>query len=207
MDSAGFVFYPEKSALETSQINTFEGFFLNSVRITVCLTPPKEALKRRPAAEAVYQANFVTIWELVELVGILVECFQCVEYGKLFYTIMDNEKTAAIKRHSGDYRCSVKLSMEAKLYLLWWIDNIESATKHVTRCNSWIILESDASKLGCKRMSWEPHLSVDYGLRLNEDVTLIRKCSAPCWRLLIHSVQMLLVCNIQLLSDNATAVR
>lgn len=71
MDTTGFTIHPEKSVLVPTQVIAFLGFLLDSVNMTVRLTPEK-ATQLIHNCEQMLQACFVTIRQLAELIRCMV---------------------------------------------------------------------------------------------------------------------------------------
>ena len=55
----------------------------------------------------------------------MVASFPAVTFGPLFYRVLDNEKSAALREAKGAYDERMRISEQGKLDLIWWIDNIE----------------------------------------------------------------------------------
>ncbi len=66
----------------------------------------------------------ITIRELSQIIGLLVSSFSAVEFGKLHYRNLEIGKTQALNENKGNFEAKVKLSLEMKIELQWWIDNI-----------------------------------------------------------------------------------
>ena len=120
---AGFVVHPDKSVVKPTQIMEFLGFILNSLDMTVRLTKRKID-NLTSIISHILQKSEITIQELSEIIGKLVATFPGVQYGKLYYRQIDNEKTLALKMSKGDYSAKMKLSNTAKSDLKWWVFNL-----------------------------------------------------------------------------------
>ena len=90
----GFLFNQEKSVFESRQIITFLGFVLNSVAMTVALTPGK-ASKLVTKAKQILGKQSPSIREVSELIGLMVSSFSGVLHGSLFYRQLEVDKTMA----------------------------------------------------------------------------------------------------------------
>ena len=80
----GFILNHEKSVFEPKQVITFLGFVLNSVTLTVALTPEK-ATKLVTKATTVLAKQSPSVREVAELVGLMMSSFPGVMHGPLFY--------------------------------------------------------------------------------------------------------------------------
>ena len=73
-----------------------------------------------------------TIREVAVVIGKLVASCPGVAMGPLFYRQLENEKTAALKFHHGNFDGNMVLSPSAKSDLQWWVDNIENVSKPIS---------------------------------------------------------------------------
>lgn len=161
--SAGFVIHPIKSVFHPTQVLTYLGFILNSVDMTVKITPER-ASRLQEAAKRIYDSDFVTIRQVAEAVGMMVSSFPGVTHGPLFYRLIDNEKSAALAANKGNFDACMTLTPEAKADVHWWIKNIKLTTNPIQHDNPCLTLRSDASNVGwggvCNRQmtggNWSP---------------------------------------------------
>ena len=144
---AGFVVHPDKSIFTPAQIIEFLGFIINSILMTITLTRSK-AVTLRELCEQLVSYNKPKIITVAKVVGKMVAAFPGVQHGPLFYRLLDNEKTAALKLSKGNYQAKMKLSIQAKEDLLWWIENIENSSKKIWIDNPTVVVYSDSSKTG-----------------------------------------------------------
>lgn len=115
--------------------------------MTVYLTPEK-ARKLSKACKDMLTQDSLTIRDVAQLVGRMVGSFPGVEYGKLYYRILDNEKSRAITLSKGDFDATMTLSDRAKQDIAWWRDNIHCTYKLISHGNPSVILQSDACNTG-----------------------------------------------------------
>lgn len=80
----GFVVHNEISEILPKQEIHFLGFTLNSVTMTVSITPERKC-KTKQTIQGLLNAPFITIRELAEVIGILVANLPGVTYGRLYY--------------------------------------------------------------------------------------------------------------------------
>ena len=108
----GFILHPVKSVLKPVHVLTFLGFVLNSVDMTVSLTPEKiQCIKEE--CEKMLILTELPIWELASFIGLLVSSFPGVLYGPLFYRHLEIDKTTALRHNKGNYNAHMRLSQES----------------------------------------------------------------------------------------------
>ena len=79
----GFIIHPIKSVLQPTRILIFLGFVLNSVNMTVSLTPKKIKRINDKCFELLSEVN-MAIHDLAEVIGLFVSSFPGVLFGPLF---------------------------------------------------------------------------------------------------------------------------
>ena len=92
----GFLPHPEKSVFEPTQIITFLGFVINSVTMTITLTPEK-APKVYMACKKKLAKSGRSILELSQVIGLLVASVPAVQYGQLHLRHLEVDKNMALK--------------------------------------------------------------------------------------------------------------
>ena len=145
----GFVIHPLKSVLVPTQSLIFLGFILNSVNMTVKLTPGKiEHIKAK--CGSLLRNKSCSIHDLAEVIGLMVSSFPGVLFGPLFYRNLEIEKTSALRVSKGNYFAPVELSSSSLEELQWWQDNLDDAVFPVClpHSNIDITLYTDASNMG-----------------------------------------------------------
>ena len=145
--NAGFIPHPLKSVFVPTQIIEYLGFILNSQKMVVMLTKRKKKDLLKLCTKTVGM-NIVTIQTIAELIGKMVAAVPGVEYGPLFYRRLDNDKSKALKLSKGNYQALMKLSEKVKVDLKWWIDNIDTAFKPISKHKYQVTLQTDASNSG-----------------------------------------------------------
>ena len=113
-DSLGLYVHPDKSILEPSQVLEFLGFVLNSVTMTVTLSHAKAENIKHVCKDLLTRTQ-PTIREVAVVIGKLVASCPGVAMGPLFYRQLENDKTAALKFHHGNFDESMVLSPTAKV--------------------------------------------------------------------------------------------
>jgi len=143
--SAGYIVNVEKSVLEPCQTLEHLGFIIDSVQMTIFLTSRKASKIQQKCCELI-QSDKVTIQFLAEIVGMMVATFPANKYGPLYYRLLDNEKTAALKHSLGNFKSKMILSNESRSDIKWWIDNIYDVSKTIRVPEPDYIFTSDASQ-------------------------------------------------------------
>lgn len=147
IDSLGLVAHPDKSVFNPLQQLEFLGFILNSVLMTICLTPEKAA-GLKTVCHILLTNPSPTIRELARVVGKIVSSFPGVMYGPLYYRTLERDKIRALQINNWDFDKRVSLTPEAKSELSWWITNVTGSHNVLTRESPTCTLTTDASKLG-----------------------------------------------------------
>ena len=114
----GFVIHPEKSVIIPCQRIIFLGFIINSVDMTVTLTPEKKE-NLKDLITDVLHSTYNTIRKIACLIGKIVSCFPASIFGPLYYRSIENDKTKALKVSYGDFESKMSLSKMAKEDLKW----------------------------------------------------------------------------------------
>lgn len=86
-----------------------------------------------------------TIRVVAKVIGLNVPAFSAVEYGKLFYTKLEQAK--AFKSNYGKCDAYVTISPSMKAELDWWYSNVDSQIRHIGRGNPEAIIQTGSSKL------------------------------------------------------------
>lgn len=143
----GFILNQEKSIFEPRQIVTFLGFVLNSVAMTVTLTPGK-ATKLVTKAKEILEKQSPSIREVSELIGLMVSSFPGVMHGALFYRQLELDKAMALKVNNGNFDAPMTLSDTSKSDLNWWITHTHTTFNKVSHNSPSVTIYSDASLTG-----------------------------------------------------------
>ena len=109
IESLGLVAHPGKSVFNPSQQLEFLGFLLNSVSMTIRLTPEK-ATGLKTTCHSLLTNPSPTIRELARVVGKIVSSFPGVMYGPLHYCILERDKILALQTTCWDFDKHMSLS-------------------------------------------------------------------------------------------------
>ena len=146
-DSLGFTIHPDKSVFIPSQRLVLLGFIIDSVAMTITLTPEK-ALKVKEACGTLLGQGLPTIRQVACVIGKIISSFPGVMYGQLYYRALEHTKTAALKTAKGDFDSHMTLTEDCKQELQWWVDNIVSSHNVITHGRPSDTLTTDESQNG-----------------------------------------------------------
>ena len=193
-----------KSVLISSQSVTFLGFVLNSVHMTVSLTPSKAMKVKSKAVELLHNQS-PTIRTVSEMIGLMVVSFPGVMYGPLYYRQLEIEKVVALKQNQGNFEASMILSDNARSDLHWWIENITDTSNTTAHGNCQVTVYSDASLTG-----WGEVLnSITTGGQWTEDESqnhINYLEILACFLTLKAFFSQIKNCHVKTMIDNTTAV-
>lgn len=109
-DSLGFTIHPVKSVFLLSQRLVLLGFLIESVTMTVTLTPEKSLSVKKACASLLEGNSLPTIREVPQVIGKLIASFPGVMYGPLHYRSLKRDKTHALKGSMGNFHSRMALS-------------------------------------------------------------------------------------------------
>lgn len=144
LDELGFTIHPAKSMFQPSQSIEFLGFNLDSVAMTVSLTPRK-AEQLAESCSKLLNTHAVSIRHLAEVIGKLVAAQPGVWVAPLFYKRLEIFKNEMLITHKGNYDSVVILTTEAKEDLFWWTCNASQFPTLVARNEPSVVIKTDAS--------------------------------------------------------------
>ena len=147
LDSLGFVIHPDKSLFEPTQILEFLGFIINTIEMSLRLTPEKESAIFELCSE-VLNTDLVSIRKIAKLLGKFASSFMAVPYRKLHYRALERLKTESLKTYRGNFDKKVQLTREACSDVMWWKNNIIGSWSPIVRDNPKIEMKTDASSIG-----------------------------------------------------------
>ena len=130
-DTLGFTIHPEKSVFIPSQRLVLLGFIIDSVAMTITLTPEK-ALKVKEACPTLLGQGHTTIRQVACVIGKIISSFPGVMHGQLYYRALEHAKTAALKTAKGDFDSQMSLTEDCKKELQWWVDNVVNSHNVIT---------------------------------------------------------------------------
>lgn len=157
LSSLGFTINPDKCVLQPSQKIEYLGFIINTVDMTVTLTPEKIRALIDYCKWAL-DVDSMSIRCLAKLLGKITSSFNGVQYGPLHFRVLEHLKTEALENNKYDYEKTVHLSSEARKEIVWWIKNLPTSFNRVRRPNPSIVIATDACGYGwgeCCYKMWQ----------------------------------------------------
>ena len=143
-DSLGFTIHPDKYVFIPSQHLALLAFIIDSVTMTITLTPEK-ALKVKEACGTLLGQGLPTIRQVACAIGKIISSFPGVMYGQLYYRALEHTKTVALKTAKSDFDSQMTLNEDCKKELQWWVDNIVSSHNVITHPQPSDTLTTDTS--------------------------------------------------------------
>lgn len=157
LDSLGFTINMSKSVLQPTQNIEFLGFILDSSTMTVSLADRKKQ-KIKALCTALKLKQNCKIREFAQLIGNLVAAVPAVEFAPLYIKRLEMEKNSALKATRGDFDGSMAVSNRVLEDINWWFENIDLATKAISKPEPSLIIQSDASTKGWGGVLLDPSL-------------------------------------------------
>ena len=115
--------------------------------MSVSMTPEKSAKVKEACSDVLHQDS-VTIGSIASVKGIMVSSFPGVYHGPLFYHLLENEKTEALKHNGEHFVGKMILSGLARQELRCWIDNVDQEPQSIVLPPSKLTLRCNSSLLG-----------------------------------------------------------
>lgn len=112
--------------------------------MTIRLTPERCKSMTDLCVEIISQ-NRVTIRKFAKLIGKLVATELGVNYTPLYYKPLEKIKEQELKVHAGNYDSFMTIPPSTLPMLNWWIENIFTSFKHISRGQPEIVLFSNSS--------------------------------------------------------------
>lgn len=147
LSELGFLIHTKKSVLIPTRELVFLGFLLNTESMTVRL-PQAKAQEVKDICCELMGTFLPSIRMVAQVIGKVIATFPAVEYGPLYYRSMERDKIAALRQNRGHFDRKMKLSLEAKEELKWWMNNVSMASSPIVRKKPDLELHTDASGLG-----------------------------------------------------------
>ncbi|KAJ8032511.1 Amine sulfotransferase [Holothuria leucospilota] len=123
------------------------GFLLDSQNMII-RPKPERVSKSLDEIRKFKSKQRKTLRELAHIIGLLVSLFPGVQYGPLHYRNMEMLKVKLLKHHRGDYDAEIYVSENDLEELVWWQENLTTASHRFLEDDPDIILETDASQQG-----------------------------------------------------------
>ena len=203
VESLGFKVHPEKSVFQPKTEITFLGFLLNSREMIVTLNEDKIQKFKRSANDLLNNSK-PTIREVAGLIGLMIAYSQAFNYAKAHIKAIESDKIQALRLSKGNFDVCMCLTVEAKLDIAWWLDNIDRSQKHILISEFDFELYTDASELG-----WGAHVAdVTAGGRwtLEEQNLHINALEIKAILLALKSFCAQNFLHVKVYTDNTTAI-
>ncbi len=71
-----------------------------------------------------------------------------VQFAALYYKPLEIERDLALKLNKGDFDAVIHISVESRLCIQWWIDNVQKSFRYITVPKPDRRIESDSSGTG-----------------------------------------------------------
>ena len=147
VDKLGFTVHPEKSVFLPTQIIVFLGFILNSIDMTVRLTPERVNNLVQLCLQ-ICRAHTIVIRDFCQLIGKMVASEPGVQFALLYYKDLEHIKDGELRKNKGNFDANMQVSGYIKDNLKWWIDNLKNSYKPIHASEPWVICHSDTSLKG-----------------------------------------------------------
>ena len=120
---------------------------IDSIQMIVTL-PADKVEKVIGECTKLFNKQTCSLRELAKVIGILVSVFPAVEQGPMHYRNLEINKIDGLKTHKGDFDGKIKIDLEMKSDLEWWIDNIKNQCRVIDHGNPEFVITTDASMSG-----------------------------------------------------------
>lgn len=147
MTTLGFLLNLEKSVLQPTKVITYLGFVIDSNLMIVYLPTEKKTLIENECKK-LHRKESATIREVAAVIGLLVAAFPAVEFGRLHYRALEQEKIVALKQNRGCFDAQMVVTNSMKEDLAWWFTNIHSQYRNIEKGNPDVVIQTDSSTSG-----------------------------------------------------------
>ena len=147
LQNLGFLINVKKSLLNPSQTLLFLGVEVNSQEMTLSL-PMEKKDKIIKQCKSLIEKQFVSVRELTQIIGRLSSSAIAVLPAPLQYRGMQRQQIRELSSR-GSFDTMIKLSIQAKSELRWWIQNLHlNKGRSLISVPPQIVISSDASQKG-----------------------------------------------------------
>ena len=204
LEDLGFCLNYEKSVLTPTTRVTYLGFCIDSKDMTVSLNEDKVTVIVNECKNLFAQEH-ATIRNVSKVIGMVVAAFPGVQYGPLHYRSLERQKTRALQENQGNYDRCMKITKGMKSELQWWIINLPTQSKEITRGNPQVIITTDASDQGWGATCQSEQIGGRWSSEEKQNHINFQELSAVDLALKAFE-DKILGKYVQLLIDNTTAV-
>ena len=129
LQQLGFILHHSKSTFTPTQRIEFLGFIIDTVSMTITLTPRKKEKIKDLGYGLLH--SIVTIRMVSRFIGNLTAAFDGVPMGRLHYRHLEMSKTISLKMNGYNFDAPCYLSTKAIEEIRWWLDNITSSFAYI----------------------------------------------------------------------------
>ena len=134
MSKLGFQIHKDKSVFIPTEQIKFLGNIIHTENMIVFLTDEKK-LNIVTECTKLLNTDSSKIRQVARVIGLIVSSFSAVEYGKVFYRNIENEKILALEKSRGNFDNDMFISNEMKDDLKWWVENVKNEVRHISHGN------------------------------------------------------------------------
>ena len=154
LQTLGFNINGKKSVLTPTQTLEFLGFLLDSVHMTITLTPRRKSNIAEVCAKLLLKTHleirFVSL-----AIGMIIAALPAVRHGALHYRAMERDKISALRDSGDDFDQLMTLSPAVGGEVRWWIAHVAHSQKflHAPPLNSIIYFDASLEGWGLQILS------------------------------------------------------
>ena len=142
-----FIINIKKSILHPCQKIEFLGMEIDSIKMTLSLTPEK-VQKVVKTCQNLLRSHFTTLLELTRVVGLLSSTIQAVEPAKIQLRFLQQQQIVCLRKKMS-YQSVPTLNTKSITELTWWIENLRFCNgRTFSQLNPQVIIQTDASLTG-----------------------------------------------------------
>ena len=148
LQNLGFIINVKKSILHPCQKIEFLGMEIDSIKMTLSLTPEK-VQKVVKTCQNLLRSHSTTLLELTRVVGLLSSTIQAVEPAKIQLKFFSTTTNCVSKEKKKNYQSVITLNTKSRKELTWWIENFWFCNGQTfSQLNPQVIIQTDASLAG-----------------------------------------------------------
>ena len=147
LQNLGFIINIKKSILHPCQKIEFLGMEIDSIKMTLSLTPYK-VQKVVKTCQNLLRSHSTTLLELTRVVGLLSSTIQAVEPAKIQLRFLQQQQIVCLRKKM-NYQSVITLNTKSRTELTWWIENLRFCNgRTFSQLNPQVIIQTDASLTG-----------------------------------------------------------
>ena len=147
LQNLGFIINVKKSILHPCQKIEFLGMEIDSIKMTLSLTPEK-VQKVVKTCQNLLRSHSTTLLELTRVVGLLSSTIQAVEPAKIQLRFLQQQQIVCLRKKM-NYQSVITLNTKSRTELTWWIENLRFCNgRTFSQLNPQVIIQTDASLTG-----------------------------------------------------------